>query len=167
MQGRQHLLLAQTEPLMAMLLLERFTGLELADAIGDKAPIALDRRLLASSEGQKQPVAGQPVPAQPIRTGRLARRCAAAALRPVVGTDDHACSHWFHRDVARKLLEIRFLLNDDRLVATVKNMSAPPMNLVEALGIDAVGLPDTLGEIRVRRLHAQVIVVGHEAVGVP
>ena len=36
---------------------------------------------------------------------------------------------------------------------------------VDRLRKDAVQLPHALGEIRIRRLHQQVVVVGHEAVG--
>jgi hypothetical protein len=39
--------------------------------------------------------------------------------------------------------------------------------MVEPLGIDAVELPHPFGQVRVRRLHEQVIVVGHQTVGVP
>ncbi len=56
---------------------------------------------------------------------------------------------------------------DDRLVAAREHVPAPPVHLVEALGIDAVELPHPVGEIRIQLLYEQMIVVGHEAVHVP
>ena len=47
----------------------------LADAFDDEAPIARDGSLLGGAEGRKQPI-----PAQPPRTCRLARRRAVTAL---------------------------------------------------------------------------------------
>jgi hypothetical protein len=40
------------------------------------------------------------------------------------------------------------------------------MHAIEALGIDAVELSHPFGQVRVRRLHEQVIVVAHQTVGV-
>ena len=83
-----------------------------------------------------------------------------------VGTLDHPCSNRVQHDVARQFLEIGLLLHDDRLLPTLEDVPAASVNLVEPLGIHAVELPHPIGKIRVRRLHEQVVMVGHETVRV-
>src|SRR6266508_1528595 len=55
-------------------------------------------------------------------------------------------------------------LNEDRLVAALEQMACPLMTFIKKLGIDADQLPHTQGEIAVRRLDQEVIVVVHHAV---
>jgi hypothetical protein len=57
-------------------------------------------------------------------------------------------------------------LHDDRLVPTLEDVPAASVNRVQPLGIDAFELPHPMGKIRVRRLHEQVVMVGHETVRV-
>lgn len=55
-------------------------------------------------------------------------------------------------------------LNEDRLVAALEQMTCPLMPFIEQLGIDAVQLPHTQGEIAVWRFDQEDMVI-HQAVG--
>jgi hypothetical protein len=58
------------------------------------------------------------------------------------------------------------LLDQDRLVAPLEDMTDPLMDPVEPLRIDAVELAHALGLIAVRRLDQEMTMVGDQAVGV-
>jgi len=45
-------------------------------------------------------------------------------------------------------------------------VTGPAVALIEALRIDAVQLPHAEGTVAVRGLHKEIIMVGHEAVGI-
>jgi hypothetical protein len=104
----------------------------------------------------------------PHREPSTARRTPPAAWRAGgfarVGALDHPCANRVQHDEARQFLEIRFLLHDDRLLPTLEDVPAVSVNLVEPLGIDAFELPHPIGQIRVRRLQEQVVVVGDDTV---
>lgn len=57
------------------------------------------------------------------------------------------------------------LLNEDRFVSPLEQMACSLMALIKKLCVDAVQLPHTQGEVTVRRLDQEVIVVVHHAVG--
>jgi hypothetical protein len=57
-------------------------------------------------------------------------------------------------------------LNEDRFVSALEQMTCPLMTFIKQLCIDSVQLPHTKGEVTVRRLDEEVIVVVHHAVGV-
>ena len=56
-------------------------------------------------------------------------------------------------------------LNKNRFVSALEQMASPLMTFIKKLGIDPVQLPHSEGEITVRRLDQEVIVVVHHAVG--
>lgn len=56
-------------------------------------------------------------------------------------------------------------LNEDRFVSALEQMTCPLMTFIKQLGIDAVQLSHTQGEVTVRCLDQEVIVVVHHAVG--
>ena len=56
-------------------------------------------------------------------------------------------------------------LNEDRFVSALEQMACSLMTLIKKLCIDPVQLPHAQGEIAVRRLDQEVIVVVHQAVG--
>ncbi len=57
-------------------------------------------------------------------------------------------------------------LDENCLVPALEQMTVPLVTFIEELGIDAVQLPHADGEIPVGGLNQQMIMVGHEAVGV-
>jgi hypothetical protein len=61
---------------------------------------------------------------------------------------------------------VAFLLHENRAVARLEDVAAAIVPFVEALGIDPVELSHAGRQIRLRRLHDEVVVVVHQAVGV-
>ena len=57
-------------------------------------------------------------------------------------------------------------LDQDSLVPALEQMTGPAVPFVEELGIHSVQLPHTEGEVAVRSFDKEMIMVGHEAVGV-
>jgi len=51
------------------------------------------------------------------------------------------------------------------LVAPLEDMTDPLMDPVEPLRVDPVEFAHALGQIAVRRLHQEMIMVGHQAAG--
>ena len=56
-------------------------------------------------------------------------------------------------------------LNENRFISALEQMACSLMTLIKKLCIDPVQLPHAQGEIAVRRLDQEVIVVVHHAVG--
>ena len=79
---------------------------------------------------------------------------------------DHPRPDRVEHDIAGQLQEVRLLLHNDPLVPALEHMPHAPMPPVEALGIDPVQLAHAFGQVAVRRLDQQVIVVVHQAVRV-
>jgi hypothetical protein len=61
---------------------------------------------------------------------------------------------------------VAVLLDEYGFVSALEEMPDPAVPFVEKLGVDAVQLSHAEGEIAVRSLDEEVIVIGHEAVGV-
>jgi hypothetical protein len=57
-------------------------------------------------------------------------------------------------------------LDQDGFVPALEQVAGPAMPFVEELGIDAVLLPHADGKIAVRGLNEQMIMIGHETIGV-
>ena len=57
------------------------------------------------------------------------------------------------------------LLDQDRFVPSLEQVSGPAVPLVHELGIDAVQLPHTNRKITIRGLNEEMVMVCHEAVG--
>jgi citrate lyase beta subunit len=58
------------------------------------------------------------------------------------------------------------LLDENGLVPALEQMACPSVTFVEELGVDSIQLPHTEGEVAIRRLDKDMVMVGHEAVGV-
>lgn len=58
------------------------------------------------------------------------------------------------------------LLDDDRFEPPLKHVSNTPMASIEGLGVDPVELLHPSREICVRRLYQQVVMIGHQAIGI-
>ena len=84
---------------------EVLPGAGLSDALCDEPAIGSDRRLLGAAECREQPI-----PAQPIRAGCVARGGAIAAPRPIVGCCDHPCADRVQHQLAREFLQVGILL---------------------------------------------------------
>jgi hypothetical protein len=57
-------------------------------------------------------------------------------------------------------------LDENGFVSALEQMTVPLVAFIEELSVDAVQLPHADGEIAVGGLNQQMIMVGHEAVGV-
>jgi len=57
-------------------------------------------------------------------------------------------------------------LDKDGFEPSLEQVAVPAMIFVEELGIDSVQLPHAEGEITVRRLDEEMVMVGHQAIGV-
>ncbi len=82
-----------------------------------------------------------------------------------LGLLHHIRANGIQDHVPADFQKMAVLLNQDRLVPALKEMPCPAMPFVEELGIDAIQLPHAYGEIAVRSLDEQMIMIGHEAVG--
>ena len=161
---RQRLAKAIDECLRAEeeLVFELFPGAGLADAVMDEPAVGRHCRAFGIGEGRQQPVATQPLRTAGITDGR-----AVAAPGPILGCRDHVRTNRVQHDIPRQLFQIGVPLHDDRLVPSLEHMTTAPMQVVEALRIDAVQLAHSFRQIPVRGLHQKVVVVGHQTVGVP
>jgi hypothetical protein len=86
--------------------------------------------------------------------------------RPVLGPRDHPGPHGVEHDIARQLQEVDIFLDEYRFVTPLKNMSDPTMAAIDALRKDAVELAHACGKVSFDRLHHEMVVVAHQAVGV-
>jgi len=68
-------------------------------------------------------------------------------------------------DVADGSEQVSVLLHKARAEAPLEEVAVAAVATVERLGVDAIQLPHGAGEVRVRRLDEQVIVVVHQTVG--
>lgn len=57
------------------------------------------------------------------------------------------------------------LLDQDGFVSTLEQVAGPSMPIIKELGINAIQLSHANGQIAVRGLDEEVVMVGHEAVG--
>ena len=125
----------------------------LSDSVGNETPVACDSFFLGGCERREQPV-----PLQPLGARRFARGCPKATPRPIASRARHGGADRVEHNVPRQLQQVRVLLNDDRFVTPLENMSAAVVDRVEALCVGAVELPHSLGQVAVRRLNEQVVV---------
>jgi hypothetical protein len=61
---------------------------------------------------------------------------------------------------------VAVFLDEDGFIPSLEQMTDPAVPFVEMLGVDAVQLSHAEGEIAVRGLDEEMIVIGHETVGV-
>jgi len=57
-----------------------------------------------------------------------------------------------------------FLFDQDRFVASLKDMAHPALPSIVLLGIDTVQLAHAAGEIAVRRFNQKVLMIAHQAI---
>jgi hypothetical protein len=79
------------------------------------------------------------------------------------GYDSHA--HGIEDHVARKCQQIHFLFDDDGLETSSKKRPFVIVSLIEMLRVAPIDLLHTAGKISLGRLNQQMVMVGHEAVG--
>ena len=77
----------------------------------------------------------------------------------------HLGSYRVQDDVPAHLKEMTVLLDQDRFVPSLEQVSGPAVPLVHELSIDAVQLPHTNRKITIRGLNEEMVMVCHEAVG--
>ena len=68
--------------------------------------------------------------------------------------------------VAPQLQQLRIAFHENSLESPLEQVSYQIVATVELLGVNTVELTHALGEIRFRRLHHHMVVVGHLAIGV-
>ena len=128
---------------------------------GYEVPIALDGTFRRPAEGRQNRVHSQPG-----RCGCGPDRGAIAAPWPIDGRRNQARAHRVQHHVASHLQQMRFPLHVDRRVPSLQHVTGTAVRSVESLGIAGVELAHSARQVGARRLEQQVIVVGHQAVGV-
>jgi hypothetical protein len=68
-------------------------------------------------------------------------------------------------DIAQYFKEVAVLLHKYSLVSAAKQLPVFPVMPVEALGINPIYMTHATGDIAVRSLNQQVVMVGHQAIG--
>lgn len=126
----------------------------------DEGTVAVDERVVLSEVGEQALDGQEPGWAQPDR--RLVAR-----PRPFADTLAQLCSQRVAEDVADGGEQVFVLLHEERAVAALEEVAVAAVAAVEALGVDTVQVPHAAGEVRLRRLHEQVVVVRHQAVREP
>ncbi len=84
----------------------------------------------------------------------------------VLGLRNHFCTNRIEHNISAHFKKVAVLLDQDGLVPALKYMACFSMPFIKALRIEAVQLAHADGEISVRGFDEEMIVVGHEAVGV-
>lgn len=125
-------------------------------ALGDEAGVARDGFVFSLAKRRQNSAR-----LQPLRSGSVADHCAVTAPGPV---SRPARSHRVQHHIARQFQQIGIFLNEDRFVAPLKDMTDPLVGPIEPLLVDAVELAHAFGQIGIRRLDEQVVMVRHEAV---
>ncbi len=110
------------------------------------------------------------LPQDPIRgqtqRGRLTSCCGAVAGPfPRFGPFYHPCPDRIQYDVPAYFEKMAVFLDENRLVPTLEQMARSLMTFIKKLSVNPVQLPHSQGEIAVRRLDQDVIVVAHQTIG--
>ena len=74
-------------------------------------------------------------------------------------------AHRVEHDIPGEFQQVAVLVHENRLESPLQYMPDPSVAAVEALGVDAVQLAHADGQVAVRRLDHQVVMVAHQAVG--
>ena len=127
----------------------------------DKSAISANSSRCRLAELRQQPIRRQ-------KFGRFHLSCcsAVAAPSPIASTAHHIGTNRIEYDIASQLKQVALLLDYDRLEAAPHKMTKPRMLSVEPLGIDTIEMPHASGKIGLRRLNKEMVVIGHQAVGV-
>ena len=128
--------------------------------LGEKSLIRLSGNASAPSELTKQPIR-----VEPRRGGGEAQHRGITAPRPVLRLAYHPGAHRIQDHVAGEFEQIRLLLHQDRLVASLKQMTDQTVASIEALRVVPVQLAHPSGAVAVDGFHQQMIVVAHLAIG--
>jgi hypothetical protein len=75
------------------------------------------------------------------------------------------CAHRVQNHIAADFKKMAVLLDKNGLVPALEEMAGSAMALVICLGVDAIQLTHPQGEISLRRLDKQMIMIVHQAVG--
>jgi len=90
---------------------------------------------------------------------------AITAPRPVLRSLDHAGPHRVQVHVSTDFEKVAFLLNQDRLEAPLKQMPDHAVATVIGLGVNTIHMPHQTREIGSMRLHHDMVMIAHQAVG--
>ena len=69
-------------------------------------------------------------------------------------------------EISRELEEVPRAFDEDRMEASLKEVSVYTVLLIERLAICPIQMPHSGRQIGVRRLHDQVVVIRHQAIAV-
>jgi hypothetical protein len=89
-----------------------------------------------------------------------------ATPTPLLRTCNHAGPNGVEHYIPDQLQEIRLAVNYNGLVPPLEDVPHTSMMSIEALCVDPVQLAHARGKIAIQGLNNQVIVVGHQAVGI-
>jgi len=79
---------------------------------------------------------------------------------------NHPGADGIQDNVPANFQQMAVLLDENGLVPALEQMACPSVAFVEKLGVDTVQLPHTEGEVAIGRFDKDMVMVGHEAVGV-
>ena len=96
----------------------------------------------------------------------LSRCHTVAGPRIVVRFLHHFCPYGIQDHISAYFQEVAILLDQDRLVPALEQVAVPTVAFVEELGVNAVYLPHADRKVPVGGLDEEMIMVGHEALGV-
>ena len=68
-------------------------------------------------------------------------------------------------DIAHQLQQIAVGIHQDRLIPAPEKLAVAAVTPVEALGVDSVDMAHAPRDVGIWRLHEQMIVVWHQAIG--
>jgi hypothetical protein len=85
---------------------------------------------------------------------------------PELRSINHPGSHWIQDNISAYFQKMAVFLDQDRLVAALKQVSVPAVIFIEELRVDTIELPHAQGQIAFGSLDKKVVMVGHEAIGV-
>jgi hypothetical protein len=103
---------------------------------------------------------------EPFWCSRLTHHGCVATPAPLLWTLDHASTHRIKNYGPYEFQEIGIAVNQNSRIAPLKDVTCMSMVPIEALCVDSMQLPHTYGQIGIRRLNHEVIVVSHQAVGI-
>ena len=108
----------------------------------------------------------QPIRGQPVRRASYTQHIEVTAPALVAWQFHHACAYGIENDIPGQFEKIGVSIDQDRLVSSLKKMSATVVPMIRCLGIDTVQLPHSLREIPVGRLNHKVVMISHQTIGV-
>jgi hypothetical protein len=103
---------------------------------------------------------------EPFWCSHLTHHGCVAAPAPLLWTLDHTSTRQIKNYVPCQFQKIGIAVNQNSLVAPLKDVACMSIMLIEALRLDPIQLTHASGQIGIRRLNHKAIVVSHQAVGI-